>query len=105
MSLSCFLFSVSSFVLVYFGLSRFLFGSSWWGICFDCIPIAEFERDYIWPPGTVSIGETLGLPRLHTCLRCGNKKEFEKTCEACWGPQPQEDDGPIIHQSNGTLEL
>lgn len=76
----------------------------WRGICFNCIPLTESEKDYIWPPGTKSIKEQLGWPRIHMCLRCGNDKTFEKTCEICWGPQPQEDNGPIIHQSNGTID-
>ncbi|KAJ4208730.1 hypothetical protein NW767_001839 [Fusarium falciforme] len=60
---------------------RVLPSVGWRGICFDCIPVTESERDYIWPPGTESVKEQLGLPRIHTCLRCGNDKTFGKTCE------------------------
>ena len=83
---------------------RVLPSVGWRGICFDCIPMTESEKDYIWPPGTQSIKEQLGLSRIHTCLRCGNDKTWEKTCEVCWGHQPQEDNEQIIHYSNGTLD-
>ncbi|RSL96293.1 hypothetical protein CEP52_011525 [Fusarium oligoseptatum] len=83
---------------------RLLPSVGWRGMCFDCVPMTKGERDHIWPPNAESIGELLGHTQVHTCLRCGNEKSFEKTCEVCWGPQPEEQDGPIIHQSNGILD-
>lgn len=84
--------------------SRCLPSVGWRGFCFDCVPMVKSERDYIWAPGTESIKELIGEQRLHRCLRCGNDKVFDKTCEVCWGPQPDEYYGPIIHESTGGLD-
>ncbi|RSL63039.1 hypothetical protein CEP54_005392 [Fusarium duplospermum] len=60
---------------------RLLPSVGWRGLCFDCVPMTESERDYIWAPNTESIAELLGHTTMHTCLRCGNDKPFEKTYE------------------------